>query len=275
MIVVLTIKEESKIPWYKRLFIRKSNDVTAVIKEYEEIKVLNIQAKKRGKKINFKKISKLIPKGKYIIYDGETDIPEEYKILVARPILYKLCMLRNTYRYILKNLKIDPNLLKVGLYDPNGDYINLVQEIIPFVRQINIVTNNQEKYSIEANYIMDEFGAALLISNSVEWLSNNHIIIAPDKIKKDMPSSTNSIILTTQKPAVNLRGLVYYDYRVKPPLVYQKLKPEGISNELFIGALYDEYQPSDLEQLVPYELESCLGNYDIEKIVCYLKNICR
>ena len=42
MIVVLTIKEESKIPWYKRLFIRKSNDVTAVIKEYEEIKVLNI-----------------------------------------------------------------------------------------------------------------------------------------------------------------------------------------------------------------------------------------
>lgn len=275
MIIALTIREEIKKPWYKRIFVRKKNDIEAVIREYKEMKVLDIQAKNIGGKVNFKKISKLIPKGSHILYNGDINIPEKYEIHVANPTLYKFCLLRNTYRYILKQTKIDPKILNVGLYDPSGNYVNLVKEIIPFVRQINVVTNNQEKYVEEANYIMNEFGAAVLISNSTEWLSNSHIILAPEKIVKYIPSSVNTMILTAYKPAISLKGIVYYGYKVKLPKFYQKIKPAGISEELFIGALYEEYRIKDLEKMVPCKLETYVGNYDIEKVICYLENVCR
>lgn len=268
MITVLTVEDCRPKHWYEHilsLFLPQSIDCRFV--EKMSVQVLYINVKRRKGKLPWRRISKIAGSNKCkILCDESISIPSKYGIkrFNDKGLSYKLC--RNALFFSLRESNVNPTQLKISIYDPDGMHPDIVQYFLPFTSQLKVVTNKAQLYKEELDRLMNEHGASVFLSNNIQCLYPCNVIIALDRIATPLGSKRNTVIFTTDKPAVPIKGIIYHNYEISHNNVYNSLKPRLMNQEYFLSALYKEYLMYEFEEIKPYRCKSMNNWYTIEDI---------
>lgn len=270
MLTVLTIKDYSDKKSRLRLFRRNKTDLEVV--EYNGIQLVHIIYYKYNKKVNWSKISELAGNEKNnILCNANINIPKDCGIKRYYTNALKERISENTAIEIIKRCSEDFNSLKIGLYDPNGRKTELVNTLIKYSDNITVVTNATDDYYQVYKQIISNTGAVLVLKRNVSALKNSDIVIAPKKIKEQLPLQDNAVVFTAVKPAVCQSGRVFYSYVVALNESYKEIKPHSLSDEYFAQALYDKGRQHRLGAVLPILCISDGINSTIDEISKFIK----
>lgn len=269
MLTVLTIKDYSDKRSRFSVFRRDKTNLEVV--EYNGIQLVHIIYYKYGKKVNWSKISELAGNERNnILCNANIIIPKDCEIKRYSTNSLKERIAENTAIEVIKRCSEDFNSLKIGLYDPDGENTELVSTLIKYTDNITVVTNATEDYYQVYKQIITNTGAVLVLKRNSSALKNSNIIIAPKKIKEQLPLSDNTVVFTATKPAVCHNGRVFYSYVVALNESYKEIKPHSLSDEYFAQALYDKGRQHRLGTVLPILCISDGMNSTIDEISKYI-----
>ncbi len=145
----------------------------------------------------------------------------------------------------------NPEKLKIGVYDLDGDSHDFLFHILGLCSDVTVVTENSESYRYELDRTMDELGASAVITKCAQDLSECNLIVAPTPIEETIPLKDSAIVLTVERPKIQINGFVYYKYYLKMPNGFDLLKPQECDEEYFCSALYTLASQYELGSIIP------------------------
>lgn len=265
MLTALTIKDYSVKKSRFKLFKRDKTNLEVV--EYNGVRIVHIIYSKYNKNINWNKIKELAGNEKNnILCSADISIPKNIGIKRYSTNTLKERISENTALEVIKRCSDNFSSLKIGLYDPNANKKDLIRTLIKYTDSITVVTNLTEEYYQVYKQTIADTGAVLILKQSVSALKNCNIVIAPEKIKTQLPVDDNTIIFTSSKPSVCQQGRVFTSYVVILNESYKEIKPHSLSDEYFAQALYDKGKQYRLGTLLPILCISESGNSTIDEI---------
>lgn len=257
MFTVLSIDKRVYSGIFKRI-IRKLplNSLRVHRVEGEGYSFWRVEYLSRNGKVNLKKISKIIKRvGKPVVYSGDEHVP--FDTFVPTELRGRLCS--NMALEVLCVMEQVPRNIKIGVYDPQGDFTDLPEHLLKYSDNLVVVTKNHRAYREEASRLMSETGAVLRISRNVYSLEKCSLVIAPDVIKEKFMPDPGAIVLTCAEPRIPLCCRVYYRYSFRLPKEFDRLRGEKTDTEAFGGALYSLCRIYGIGSLVPF---MCVNRYD-------------
>lgn len=269
MIVTLTKDVVKNVSWLKYIFMEKIELEEKNIKD--KVNLLNIKIKTRNGKINWKKINKLFKNEKVDVLCSENiEIKESLNLkkFYSSKFRKRLCI--NSALEVLKLADANANNIKILFIDKYGEYSKDVHKFIKYSNQVGVLTENKKIYEKEEHYIMKQYGASLFIAGNMRLASNYNIIICPEMPQKIFSVGKESYIFTGEKSEFLSGEKIFFDYEVKIPNIYNKFKPQKISDMDFLEAIFYEYEFEDLTNIVP---KKCMSDYKNVKLQELAKDI--
>ena len=260
MLTTLTIdNREKSIFRRKPLCFLPANSLKLSEKFAGDLRVRSLLYINRRGKLSLNRIARRIGETT-VLYSG-SDIKEAPGInfFSAEKFRGRLCA--NMAIACLEALSKKPLPIKIGLYDPLGEAVDLPEHFLKFTHEVFVVTDSVELYRDRAQEIMWERGAPLSVSRRREVLSRCDLIVAPHRITTGFIVKNNAVVLTCARPEKSLSCRVYYRYDFKLPPPFHELKPDGIDTELFAAGLYEICKIYSLGNTVPL---LCRGDFDTQ-----------
>lgn len=272
MITVLTIDKQIPKKWHKRVlsFIFGSNIKTQLI-DKNGIQVVNIHLQQTTNKIPWRRISSYAGYGKEkLLCNQDIKVPNKYGLckFYSKSFDYRLC--ENAAIIALKKANLNPQNVKISLYDPDCRHLDMAEQLLPYCSNLKIITNNEDLYIGEADRLMDEYGASILVGRKVEWLYTSDVLIAPEKLSVPIRLKNNAVIFTAEKPDVFVKGVVYYTYGIKLPSEYNDICPKGLDPKSFLSYLYSECGTHQLGAIVPKFCRGFSKTSTIDEVARYI-----
>ena len=219
----------------------------------EDYKIGYLDYLARNGRINWKKIGKRVRKeGGRVVYTGKHNVDPSAGFTPFVPIELRQRLCTNMALEVLDIMESVPKGLRVGLYDPTGDFASFVPYILKYTDNPLVVTRNMKMYCDLADEIISETGAVLRPVRNVSALSGCGFIIAPSVIKERFYPMPKAVVLTSVCPKVSLPCSVYYKYSFRLPKELDSLRPQGTDAEFFGGALYSLCNVYSVGSLVPF-----------------------
>ena len=224
--------------------------------EVEDISFLRLRYVSRNGRVNQKKISKILRKvGGEVVYSGDELMT--VKPFVPIELRGRLCS--NMALEVLSIMEEVPRGMRIGIYDPHGDFTDLSELLLRFTDNLVVVTKNHTAYREEASRLISETGAVLRISRNVYSFEKCHLIVAPEVIREKFMPDPRAVVLTCAEPKVSLCCRVYYKYSFRLPKALDRLRDEDTDTEAFGGALYSLCRVYSIGSLVPF---LCVNRFD-------------
>ena len=229
MIAALQIQDRSSPHFLQRLkAVFHPYDMTARRRKYHKAAVLHIHYHDYRGKINWQKLSPYLAGchpsilcDKNICLDGTP-----YQRFESHD--YTRHLIRNFVTDMLKKAALPPQALRIAYYDPMADHPLFAEKLSEFTSQLMVITNMPGFYEKESERLSDSIGVSFIVSDSPERLSDCDILISPERIETKLPLSEKTIVFTSARPSVSLKGTVLYEYFPEFPYKYQRLRPENI-----------------------------------------------
>lgn len=236
---------------FKNMFLFNSMDLN--LKKYKKINIMNINVTLRRKKLNWKKIVRILGDNKKILCEKNFKFPKDLNICRYESNKLNAILCKNAVLKILKISEpyIDKEKFKVVIYDPFGRYFDFLGQLIAYFRNIVVITDNKENYTKEQINLLREFGVSILITDNRDWTYNSNLIISPGQILEPLQVSFNSIVFTSKSPKYHLNGRIYDKYEINSDNDYIKLKPFNLDDNYFLNVIYDYYDIKELENYIP------------------------
>lgn len=270
MITMLTIDEPNKDSTLKEKIIFKlSNPITVKNISYNNLEIKYILAKKRKNKICWNKICKLINPETTFLCPDTISFPENSTFSRYEPTNINKILCKNAALNIIKTAKVPENKLLVSILDPFGCHSELVNNIVPYLNQIKVITKNIEFYSKESEILMDKYGVSILVSDSMNWITPCHVLIAPDKINEPINLSKDCITFTGFRPTISLNGTIFCDYKIKYIPKLSNLIPNDINIKNFLEALFNNYNNININSIIPDTCVSALNKQTSLSSICH------
>lgn len=207
----------------------------------------------RNGRVNWKKIGKKVRKtGGQVVYSGKEEVDTSAGFVPFVPVELRQRLCTNMALEVLDIMESVPDTLRVGLYDPAGDFAPFVPFLLKYTDNPVVVTKNIRMYSELADELISQTGAVLRPVRSVSALGSCGFIIAPAVIKERFLPMSKAIVLTSACPRVSLPCSVYHKYSFRLPKELDTLRPQGTDAELFGGALYSLCNVYSVGSLVPF-----------------------
>ena len=168
----------------------------------------------------------------------------------SRQFTTNLCI--NAFLRILNISNINPENLTLTLLDLNGEYVNLLDRLIFYSKNISVVSNNLEIYSKKQEELLENYGASITLNSNIDWLFKSKILIAPEKIKVSLPLKQDCITFTSESYTLPIKGTIYHKFKLPKFKEIEKILPKDIQQEDFLAALYDICKKAEIKNLVPY-----------------------
>lgn len=275
MITALTIKEEIPKGLCGRVgaFFKPNPPVPTLSTIGDTLAVLHVEYGRKRKKIAWDKIEKELGNGKKeVLYSGDIPLPKGLKRYRSHALMHR--MAENAALEALSRLKLPPYRLRLGLFDPDGLNDGMLRLLLPFSSCINAVSGNMKAYIDRADEIMEESGAFISVHKSIGCLESCHVVIAPEKIRMELPLSDNTVVFTGEKPAVSVRGVVFDRYTLSLPQKYEQIRPASISREYFACALYDKGRQYEIGSLIPQGCVCAGKPMPMDEVCRFVKTQC-
>lgn len=220
------------------LFSRLIPDSVHVeLREADGVKLKCVVYTNRGCKVNFDKIDKIVgAQRNRLLCSGDTPLPKEkgYRRFLSSQFRQRLCT--NLGISLLSGL--ENTKLKVGLIDEDASFTPLVKYLLKYTDNLVVASNQGEVYSEVSKNLLNEIGAPIRLTRSVNSLYDCDLVIAPNRVPVGVSFKDSAVLLTTEKPSGYICSTVIYDYGVELSEKLLKIKPEGISDTYFASALY-------------------------------------
>lgn len=251
MLTILTI--EDRFNANRESFLHKFALNSLIVRQYSDaFEIRHINYINRNGRINWHKISKTAIRGeRFVLYSGDTELPADLGVKKFEPSALRQRLCTNMALSVLSLMKEVPQSLRIGLYDPYGEYADLTEHLLKFTDNLVVVTKNSKVYLQQSQRLLEDMGAVLCVSSRVNMLSACGLIISPVMLEEGFTLSSKTVILSCHKPKVSLGCRVYYMYSFRLPLELDRLKPELLSSEVFAGALYSLCGEYTLGSLIP------------------------
>ena len=258
----------------RRRFLPFGNKITVDVKTSGGLSVKHINCLCRKSKVPWGRIEKISEDeaGRLLVKE-DVVIPEDSSVrrFADDELKSRLCL--NMAVAVLKNTGGSAKKLKVAVFDPDARIADGVGALLKFTDNLTVVTRGTDIYSAEAQRIMDECGAVLNVSRRVKSLSTAGLVVAPVKLDLQLPLGKESVILTTQRPAVTQRGAVYYKYYFDLGKELMDMMPEGFDAEYFASALYSLSSRFELGSVIPQATKGDGTDHTLLSVSKYLMNI--
>ena len=236
------------------------------------INIYSLDYISRNGKVNFKRIERILRKiGTQVVYCSKREIPENVDIKPFVPLELRQRLCSNMAIEVLSIMKEMPRNLRVGIYDPSGDFADLAPFILKYTDNLCVFTRNLKLYGGVSENLLHEMGALLRYSRNVSLLSDCSFIISPCTIKDRFTPKAQAVILTSAKPKVYLPCAVYYKYSFRLPREWQHLCAEDVDSEAFGGALYSLCGVYQIGSLVPFVCANSENSHTTLSLKKYLE----
>lgn len=171
-----------------------------------------------------------------VLCEKELELPPQsgYRRYVSHELSRRMC--ENAALYLLRDASLCG--VKVVLVDDKGDSVGLCDHLSDLCDPVYVVTDAKKIYAAQAEYLLNEKGAALRVCGSEDCLSDADLIIAPQRLTRTLPCPSYALILTGEKPAVGQNTTAIYEYFFDLPAKYRELCPPYLDEMYFASALY-------------------------------------
>lgn len=190
----------------------------------------------RGR-VNWQSIDRFVKsqRRKLLCPEG-TELPEEsgFKRFESNELSRRMC--ENAALGLLRSLSGEK--VSVALIDKNGESAGLCESLTDCADPVYVVTDAADVYIAQAEYLLNEKGAALRVSRSAGCLRYADLIIAPYSITDKLDCPADAVILSGEKPAELQNAPVIYKYFFELPRKYPDIKPPYLDDMYFASALY-------------------------------------
>lgn len=263
MITVLTIEKREPSGTVGKILSRISlNSLKATHSSTAGVDARYLKYICRRKKVNWRRISREAGNDREnLVYSGKVEIDPLSGITPFEPYELRQRLCGNMALEVLEIMKEIPKNLRIGIYDPKGDFSDLCECVLKFTSNFTVVTHNKALYTEQAQRILEERGAVLCVCSKVSALCSCGLIIAPVHVTESFMPMTKAVMLTCAKPAVPIRCRVYYRYSFSLPKELESLRPESLQTEIFGAALYSLGGIYDIGSCVPFV---CTGQTDTQ-----------
>lgn len=137
---------------------------------------------------------------------------------------------------IIKRTRMPMYRRIVGLVDENGDYADFLFKLLHHYTTVKVLSGRRELYEEQAELMMEELGAPVILCEDYDSFSDCVLIVAPDGVKTD--SRLGCPVLG--KPGSMAQGSDFItNLRFVPGAEQVKLCPDGIEPHKFFAALYE------------------------------------
>ena len=254
MFTVLTVEDRRKGGAVGKLFdVLALNSVKQSTERIASKEIRYIRLVQRSRKINWRKICRLAGNTKdRIVYTPKNSVPPDAGFVPFEPYELRQRLCSNMAIEVLSIMQDVPDNLRIGIYDPAGDFADLPPYLLKYTDNLCVVTKNSRIYSTLSKALINETGAVLRINRSVSALANCGLIVSPVAIKERFTPLPSAVVLTSRKPEVYLPCFVYYKYSCRLPKELQRFCPDGVDSEVFGGALYSFCGAYGLGSVVPF-----------------------
>lgn len=163
-------------------------------------------------------------------------LPKNTKLKRFIPKVFPQRVLFNSALSVIKKLDIDPVRMYVTVFDENGYLIDLVQRLLPFSCMIRVVTLCADAYEKEAERILKQYGASLVIMEKYEPSILESTVIISDK-SGFLSANYKGVLFTNER--CRTLGEVFYSEKIDFPKQLDTLFCGDISRLDMAGALYE------------------------------------
>lgn len=263
MLTVLNIENRMKGGrWGKLLSGLSLNSLRVSQASLGEISVTTLSYVCRNGRVDWDRISRKAGENRRdLVYCGKSEIPEACGVIPFEPTALRQRLCSNMALEVLELMKELPPKLKVGVYDPRGEFCDLGEFLLRYTVDPVIVTKNRSFYTQQAQRILEETGGVIRVSRNMSALSACGLIISPERIDEAFTPMTKAVVLTSAVPKVPLCCRVYYRYSFRLPKELESIRPEGTDAEAFGGALYSLCGVYSLGSVVPFV---CMNGSDTQ-----------
>lgn len=166
----------------------------------------------------------------------DTELPPKsgYKRFESSALSRRMC--ENTALYLLRNMK--DCAIKVVLVDESGDCAGLCEYLADYCDPVTVLSTAAPIYAAQAEYLLNEKGASLKLCHDKSCLNDADLIIAPERLKEQLPCPANALILTGEKSGAMQNAATIYDYFFDLPQKFRELCPAFLDEMYFASALY-------------------------------------
>ena len=165
------------------------------------------------------------------------------------PDRFERIVMMNTMLYILKMCRFPPQKLRLSIIDWNADFLGSVGKLSESASLVRIITNKPKKYEKAAETLMEEKGAALMISDDISSAKNSNIVFAPFGISEEADFSEETYLFVCGEYECG-GGIIIKPAEIALPVEIADFLPQGHSPTCFAGALYEMCGMRSLEKLI-------------------------
>ncbi len=270
MLVVLDIeKKYNKTMREKCKGFLHRYEMTKTIKKNGSYSVLEIHYRQNYGKIRFDRIYDLtIGESKTILCSKEISLKgTPFNRFESNE--FNIQMMQNFLDKMLSQNGEDLSDIKISFFDPNAEYPSIAEKMVQYLPSLTVVSNMPRFYENESERIKETIGAEYRVSNSLSFLEQSDILVCPVKIKIPLPTTSDTLVFTVQKPIVPLNGIIVTEYCPSMPDWCTKLKPESTDEMYFLSAMYSLYDCAELGKLMPVTCGNNSITFDVDDIIHY------
>lgn len=244
--------EDRKLTGIKRLFSVFYKD--RIIESYldgKKLAVRRITYVNYRDKINWDAVRKLSGvQAESMICSDKIHFPKDYGLVRFRDNTFARKMTCN-FAFDTLNSMENPQKLNVAFIDADGSEREFLWKLCTLTDNLVVVTGNKEKYEILSEKMMEKQGVSLVYTNRLTRIRDADFVIAPCKIQRKIDLNKRAVVLTSEKPQVDLPAICYWNYTCTLPEEYRRLMCEDMDEMYFASALYSKGRKYFLGAMVP------------------------
>lgn len=161
---------------------------------------------------------------------------------IARAVFprYERRVLLQTAVEIIKRTRMPMYRRIAGLVDMSGGYADFLYPLLRHYTSVKVITGRPALYEEQAERMMRELGAPVMVCENYSSLGDCVLIIAPDGIGTGATDGgIKCPVLSVRPPSENRPGDFITDLRVAAPPEILSICPCGIDPHQFMAALYE------------------------------------
>ena len=177
------------------------------------------------------------------------------------------------FAYHTLNSMENPQKLNVAFVDADGSESEFLWKLCTLTDNLVVVTGNKEKYEILSEKMMEKQGVSLVYTNRLTRINDVDFVIAPCKIQKRIDLNKRAVVLTSEKPQVEIPAICYWNYTCTLPEEYRRLMCEDMDEMYFASALYSKGRKYFLGSMVPRVSYNENSTCTVKSLGKYLDNL--
>ena len=184
--------------------------------------------------------------------------PENSGLAAFEPEMFFAKALYYSMFSVLKAANVPASKIKLGIYDRQARMPETVLKLISIANELSVVTDRITRYDNVYNKALEEFGAAIKVTDDIHVLCGCNVVFVPFGGLPMMDWREKTVIFSLNNFFAGRHNTVLTCGEIALPGEYRHMVQPGFSPDIIAAALYERCRVFSDDMLFPVRL-SCRG----------------